>query len=551
MNKKFWTLLSLLFYCEVFSMQLEELTYDHLIQNPYSDHVQHFEKLFKHTKIHSFLEFGLGYGTKYLLDHSDKVTSYEILLLGQSTEWFDRCKELFHIYPHWHPHLKYTGEAMQLANFQASLERRDPALHDGSYLLEFKNICDAIFEGESFEAVLVDPGFHMRGDLVNELFDHVPIIAAHDTNGGMLEYGWNKIQTPSNYEKIHFSEGMGVTFWIRHDQHGLISALKNDPHFKAPLKKKLRVFFPHHHPALTKSMAQALQHLGHTLVLPGKSFDPASPQPGLKISYGIFPEKYSLPNIEVIENDTIFCHPPDVLFVNCFEVENSIYHLYDLLKEIGADVKLAHFSGNNETHFSKDRVKNLIAVDAYTAPLYDCHTIFWIPWIDFEHLALTGTSDAPILNNYISHYNSIFRNGFTIFTDVSAQIHQHLPQVIINSPAYLPQEAIFRLMDQSCATLHIKESEGFGYTIIESLAKGRPVFLKRSFSLGSRLMNWCIEGKTAFFFDEPEECVQKLNIYLSNPSYRQYMQEACAETIRRLIDNEKQARILDKFLQEL
>ncbi len=64
-------------------------------------------------------------------------------------------------------------------------------------------------------------------------------------------------------------------------------------------------------------------------------------------------------------------------------------------------------------------------------------------------------------------------------------------------------------------------------------------------------MNWCIEGKTAFFFDDYAEFEQKLNRYLSDSEFRHQVQRDCADVIRQMINNEKQARILDNFLQNL
>lgn len=41
-----------------------------------------------------------------------------------------------------------------------------------------------------------------------------------------------------------------------------------------PPQKRLRIFFSWIHPRVTESMASALNHLGHILVLPGESFAP-------------------------------------------------------------------------------------------------------------------------------------------------------------------------------------------------------------------------------------------------------------------------------------
>lgn len=552
-------LLCLIFPCsQLSSTQVSDLTYENLLHNGYTDHVQHFRKFFQHRKPGSFLEFGLGYGTKYFLDHCAQVTSVEILLPNQSYDWVDQTLDLLQDYTNWTPIIKQGSRNLLIANDLSGKEAKDPALYGSLYRLELKEICDELFKDKQYEVAFVDPGFHMRGDLVNELFDRVPIIVAHDTGYAASQYGWNKIQTPSNYEKIVFREGAGVTFWIRSDQTDLIVALGGTIP-KTP-KKGLRIFFPRMHDTLLKSMAMALNHLGHTLVLPGDSFKLTSQAPGPKISYWSYLNEVPLTtfkNIQVIENDEIFSNPPDVLVVNCGEVEQSIYHLLNALKSRGiTDTKLVHYSGNNASNYNPEMVKNLIAVDAHTAHYHDpakTNIIFWIPWIDFETLSFDGFNDGPVINSYLGHYYlaGAFPSGARLFNQIVNAAHKDFPSLQIRSLHSLSQDALFPQITQSVATLHLKESEGFGYTILESLSKGRPVFLKRGYSLGSRLMNWCIEGKTAFFFDDYAEFKRKMRRYLDNADYRHQVQASCAQTARLLIDNEKQARILEKFLQNL
>lgn len=568
----------------LFCIEVEELTYDYLVQSPYTDHVQHFKKLFQQTKVNSFLEFGIGLGTKYFLDHCNEVTSYEIIMPDQTDEWFNLSCDLYKDhYDHWNPILKRGSDALHSANILSYRDRLDPSLHDATYLLDLKNYCDEIFAGKQYDVAFVDPGFHMRADLVNELFDRVPIIVAHDTNVGVLEYGWKKIHTPSNYEKIVFTEGAGTTFWIHHDKMDLILALGKAPETIVDTSKKLRLFFPQMHPILVQSFALVCQHLGHTLVLPGESFDPHSRHRGPKISYGTFFKKNPLDsvsytsffsedpsqctflskNIEVIENDEFFSNPPDVIFVNCYELQDSMYQIWARINhELHPSTRLVHYSGNNATPYNQNYVKNLIAVDAYTARYFDSSAVnilYWIPWIDYDTLVYEGTTDNLEINAYLRHYyNASMPSSYQCYRNIVDGLSLEFPDVTANlyppsnsSFPYVRHCDVFPLINQSCATMHIKESEGFGYTIIESLAKGRPVFLFRPFSIGSRLMNWCIEGKTAFFVNDYNEFRDKFQKYMEDSEYRHQIQNECATTIRRLINNEKQARILDKFLHSL
>ncbi|HSW85929.1 MAG TPA: hypothetical protein VLG49_00355 [Rhabdochlamydiaceae bacterium] len=221
----FFTIYLASYRCFLFSVEFDDLTYDFLLSNPYTDHVQHFQKLFQQTKITSFLEFGIGYGTKYFLDHCQKVTSCEIIFQNQTSLWFYHSVDLFQRCSNWKPILMHGGTALQNANEFCIHNHKDPALYEPAYLLDLKSICNELFKDNQFDVAFVDPGFHMRGDLVNELFDRVPIIVAHDTNYVPELYGWNKIQMPSNYKKVVFTEGQGITFWIQNNRPELIAEL--------------------------------------------------------------------------------------------------------------------------------------------------------------------------------------------------------------------------------------------------------------------------------------------------------------------------------------
>lgn len=571
MKKKICTMFLNLFviifsYTNLHSVELEDLNDEYFSQSIWHSYIQDIDKIFKHTSIQSVLEFGLGYGTKYFLDRCQEVNSIEIILSDQSSEWYDDTLRLFKNYSNWKPQLIHGSQFLYEANLKSYRDCLDPALYDATYILELKDLCENLCKDKEYDLIFVDPGFHMRGDLVNELFDKTPIIVADDTNYGHQTYGWWKINTPYNYEKIEFKERGGTTFWIRKDKKELITALKGQ--CSKNKKKNLRVFFPDIHFTLTKSLALALEYLGHTLVLPGESFQLLAANAGPKLTW-YFPynkkNPFSTPkvkecphyydflrNVEIIENDEILTNPPDILFVNCDMNELDIFNIKNLLKNKNKDVKIAHYSGNNKVPYTQ--VKNLIAVDAYTANTCNranTNIVFWIPWIDFETLKFEDFNDDLILNNYISHYYPHFYDSYLFFKLIFDTSKYDLPLLNIYSPERCSPLEIYSLIDKSSGTLHIKETEGFGYSIIESLAKGRPVFLKRSFSLGSRLMNWCIENKTAFFFDDYSEFKTKIEEYFFNENYRHEIQQNCASIVRKIIDNEKQARILENFLQNL
>lgn len=223
------TCLSLALSSVIAIEDLEKLTYETLANSGWTDHVQAFQKLFQMQKVGSFLEFGMGLGTKFFLENCSHVTSIDLTIKKRYPnilDWHFDCLDLYRSYNNWSPALKCFSNLVNQADALAE-KGIDPATSNGNYLVEINQFLDEIFSENQYDVAFVDPGFLLRGDLVNSLFGRVDIIAAHDTNFLNDVYGWSKIKTPENYEKIVFAHGSGTTFWIIKTRKFLIDQLKN------------------------------------------------------------------------------------------------------------------------------------------------------------------------------------------------------------------------------------------------------------------------------------------------------------------------------------
>jgi hypothetical protein len=83
------------------------------------------------------------------------------------------------------------------------------------------------------DVAFVDAGVYVRGDMVKVLLaNQIPIVMAHDTwsdVGSDVDeglYGWFKVKTPPDYEKIFIPYGSGTTFWIRNTHPEVIESIK-------------------------------------------------------------------------------------------------------------------------------------------------------------------------------------------------------------------------------------------------------------------------------------------------------------------------------------
>lgn len=241
-TKIFLLFISCAFVSSSESVEPNEITYEWLISHPeYStDHIPSWQCLFNTIKVRGFLECGCGMSTKYFLDHAEKVISIEYITPGYGDRIFKEYVSLFGHIPNWLPmtyNEDYRSNSFNNAcAYQCSMHK-DYALIDSTYLKELdkhykKLMKKAQDEGYNIDVAFVNSGVYIRGDMVKVLLaNNIPIVAAHHTasDAGTTEiknlYGWNKVVTPTSYEKIYLPIGQGTTFWISKQLPDLIASM--------------------------------------------------------------------------------------------------------------------------------------------------------------------------------------------------------------------------------------------------------------------------------------------------------------------------------------
>lgn len=229
--------LALLAGCSLFQTQLmgfdpNEITYQTLATNEWTDHVRAFRCLFAVEKVSSFLEFGTGRGTKYFLDNCDHVTSIEVSTTSRNmTSWYELCVNAYKNYTNWTPRHYFASDVVDFYNQNDALEYyrmtdKYPTAYLSDFVKEIDAICSLGLSGGHVDLAFVDPGLFTRADFITCLFDKVDIIVTHDVHDPV--YGWLRIPNHPNYEKIRFSRGCGVDFWIKKTRGDLIAKLKKE-----------------------------------------------------------------------------------------------------------------------------------------------------------------------------------------------------------------------------------------------------------------------------------------------------------------------------------
>lgn len=154
----------------------------------------------------SILEFGLGDGTKYLVDNFKKVYSYEIIddIDPTLAEWGAECAQKLSGYSNWEYEITNYSE-IDFVDYDSNLS---------SKLL--KRI-DELFDKYKFEAVLVDGGYHVRGDIANYILNKfsTKYVVIHDTNYNYEVDGYGRINLPNNYSTVKYTEGEGTYIFVK------------------------------------------------------------------------------------------------------------------------------------------------------------------------------------------------------------------------------------------------------------------------------------------------------------------------------------------------
>lgn len=229
----------------------DDITYEFLIETGqktgYCDHVYVFKKIFETIEVKTMLEFGLGFSTKYFLDHCTKLISVEFVTAGWLPDWNKYCLSLYKDYSNWVPvtyfsnfkgdyswaAYKFFGSdgffkaGNHFAQTGQSYRQVDPA-----YFNELTTFIGNLSKYNKFDIALVDPGTVLRGDIIEILFAKIPIIVTCDTTTSRIgydPYGLKSLKIPSDYEEIYFSYGKGTTVWVQKKESllKLIEVLKD------------------------------------------------------------------------------------------------------------------------------------------------------------------------------------------------------------------------------------------------------------------------------------------------------------------------------------
>jgi hypothetical protein len=173
---------------------------------PYQDWIDIVESTIESKDTLAVLEFGLGEGTKYLLEKFKFVYSYELNdnAFPELINWFFEAEKNYGHHKHWGREVSWYNE-IGFVDYDPNLPTK---------LLER---IDNLFSDYSFEVVLVDGVGHCRGDVTNYILNkHLPeYVIIHDTNFAYEQDGYTRITLPSIYSTVKYTVGEGTHIFVK------------------------------------------------------------------------------------------------------------------------------------------------------------------------------------------------------------------------------------------------------------------------------------------------------------------------------------------------
>jgi hypothetical protein len=305
----------------------------------------------------------------------------------------------------------------------------------------------------------------------------------------------------------------------------------------------MRIFFPDIHGTLTGSMAKVLDSFNAVMLLGDASVSSL-------IGGGAVHTRESVkaygPNVQPVSFQELCDAPPDIVLLSCFHLETGI--IKNLWPHLQHKSRLVMYDGNN---YSPGRrygfVKYVVTSDCFTWKRYaeEKKALLFFPPCDYNKFPWQGHSDSKRLGCYINGYSRLFPRDFAFSRGIQSWLRGKNIDVVFND--FTPHEQMPSVMKDSSGTMHIKPLEGYGFSIIESLASGRPVFLYEPYSLLKSYRNWCVGEKTAVYFNSHDELLGKFDRFFSDDDYRYRLQENAAQTVRLLVNFEEQSGNLERY----
>lgn len=242
---------------------------------------------------------------------------------------------------------------------------------------------------------------------------------------------------------------------------------------------------------------------------------------------------------------------PDVVLCLCWE---QLVGAMQMSQASGSVLVVR--AGNNAVPYNSSYSNFLITNDTHT--YQQCNIpnklFFYLP-PDYEFYSKRAwQSSSRIVTSYIHFYSKYWEASWRKYSNIR-RLNEDLAFInfgVVDDGSYNPNltnpEDVRRMLGVSRCLLHVKEAEGYGWTLLESISCGIPVIAPKRYVIGKTCESFLIENKTVIFLHKE---TGEFRTAFDNIDLLHQISETAPKFIREFINVEEQYGKVKKFFEEV
>lgn len=261
-------------------------------------------------------------------------------------------------------------------------------------------------------------------------------------------------------------------------------------------------------------------------------------------------------NVSSYRNNEIYDNPPDVIIVGRIDNQEECFNVFAEINK-SKPVVILSMSGTFQSNFHWESYDGHICCDLASRVLARFNNKPAIRYLEASSLDEHAFVEMPPQETF--NLRS-FINGMDWRFPLSSSFHDQCrtaladrfgERVLVENMTGLPHASVRQYMINSAMTLHIKDEEGYGWSVVESLFTGRPIIYQSGLSKDMAFLDWIEPGVTGFGIKTPQELVQLVSKFIDDTASLRGIQQKTAEIARLRYDGQAVAEDMVCFVEDL
>jgi len=242
---------------------------------------------------------------------------------------------------------------------------------------------------------------------------------------------------------------------------------------------------------------------------------------------------------------------PDVVLCSCWE---QLRGSYTMAKR--TESKFVVHAGNNNVPYNKTVSSFLTSNDTHTYNNCDIPNklLFYLP-PDYDfYYKQPWQKDSRVVTSFIHHYSKYWKESWTKY-DSTRKLNPDITFInfgVSGDDSYGPNltspHDVRRMLGASRCLLHIKEQEGYGWSLLEAISSGIPVIAPKKYVVGKTCEMFLVEGKSVIFLHEN---IREFRTAFENVDLLNQIAETGPKFLREIISPSENYEKIRKFFEEV